>query len=56
MDAAAEREFWLQIRRGLLTQLEAVEKTHLPDKYEDTQLARRLLEAERSKPGKISTV
>lgn len=50
MDAAAEREFWLEMRRGLLKQLEAIEKHHLPDKYEDTQLMRRLLEAERSKP------
>lgn len=50
MDAAAEREFWLEFRRGLLKQLEAVEKAHLPDKYEEAQLARRLLEVERSKP------
>jgi hypothetical protein len=44
-----ERQFWLEMRRGLLKQVQAIEKAHLPDKYEETQLARRLVEAERRK-------
>lgn len=43
-----ERAFWLEMRRGLLKQLEAIEKHHLPDKYEETLAARRWSEESRS--------
>ena len=40
----SERDFWLEMRRGLLQQVEAIERAHLPDKHEETQRAKRLLE------------
>lgn len=42
-----DRQFWLEQRRGLLMQLEAIEKKHLPDKHAETVAAREWLAARR---------
>lgn len=44
MKAEDEREFWLMMRSGLLKQVEAIEKTHLPDKWREREDFRRWLE------------
>jgi hypothetical protein len=44
---ADDRQFWLEMRRGLLMQLEAIEKWHLPDKHAETLEAREWLQAKR---------
>jgi len=45
---ANDRAYYLELRRGLLKQLEAVERFHLPDKWEETLAARKWLEETRS--------
>lgn len=50
MDAAAEREFWMGMRYGLLKQLEAIEKTHLPEKWQERVAFKKWLEANGRKP------
>lgn len=44
-----EREFWLMQRSGLLKQIEAIEKIHLPEKWAEREAYRSWQEAQRRK-------
>lgn len=44
MTSEQEREFWLGQRSGLLKQVEMIEKTYLPEKWEERQAFKRWLE------------
>jgi len=49
------REFWIGMRRGLLVQLEAIEKEHLPDKHAESLAARRWLEETRQQRQRVES-
>lgn len=49
MTTEQEREFWMSMRYGLLKQIEAIEKTHFPDKWREREEFKRWLEEKRRK-------
>jgi hypothetical protein len=50
-----ERAYYLELRRGLLKQLEAIERFHLPEKYAETLAARKWLEETRQQRQRVES-